>query len=136
MNESGPLRRGLIDVDQRTSGSRSLSVEAIGDHKFFHATTGVLAVGASYDVYLTGNGKAGGDKLFGKTPSVKVYSDATAAPGGFPRGQGPLGPGYAYSISPHTGFLTSWNTANERWYVRVTNSTSSACDFVVIASGL
>lgn len=134
-SDSAPVRRALIDTDRRTD-SRSLSIETVGDQKFFHGTTGVLAAGSNYRLYLTGNGKVGGERFFDKTPAVSVYKDDDAAAGGLPRGQGPLGPGYSFNISPHTGFVTSWDKVNEKWYVKVTNSTSVSCDFLVVARGI
>ena len=129
------VRRSLVDQDRRKE-ARSLSIESIGDQKFFHGTTGVLTNGGTYDVYLTGNAAVGGERFFTKTPKVAVYADDDAAAGGIPRGQGPLGPGYSYNVCPHTGWVLKWDNVNEKWYVRVTNSTGSTCDFVVLADGI
>ena len=129
------VRRSRIDDDRRR-GTKSLSIETYGDIVFFHGTTGVVAVGDYFDLYLTANGGAAGERLFDKTPEVVVYKDDSASAGGFPRGQGPMAPTDSYAVSPHTGAAVKWDTGSKKWYVRVTNSTSSARDFVVVASGL
>lgn len=127
--------RQIIDQDRRSGEARSLSVESFDDRVRFTGTTGVVAINGYYDLYLTSNGKVGGDRFFDSVPKVVVYKDDGATAGGFPRGHGPMGPGRSYSASPHTGWVVSWDTTNERWYARVTNSTAAARDFVVIAEG-
>jgi hypothetical protein len=136
-NKDGhPVRRSLVDQDRTQGGVRSLSIETIGDWKIFHATTGELADGASYDVYLTEDGLPGGERFFDKTPQVSVSCDASARYGGMARGHGPVGPNDKFEIEPCDTFSVQWSRSRERFFVRVTNSTGAASDFVVVASGV
>lgn len=134
--EGGPVRQGLVDEDRRSGRKTSLSIDTIGDLKFYWGTTGILGSTSTKDVYLTGNGEVGGESLYTKVPQVVVYADESAEAGGFPRGQGPVGPGYAYSGDPHSDFLVKWDTTNKKWFVRVDNTTGKSRDFAVSVMGV
>lgn len=128
-------KRGLIDVDRR-DGDKSLSIDAMGDLKFFWATTGNVAAAGVQDVYLTTNAEAGGEGLFSKVPSVVVYADQDSPQGELPRGHGPLGATGSYCVAPHGTATIDWSVQAKCFYVRVTNDTGTARDFVVTAQGV
>jgi len=138
LRDEGPKKRGLVDDDRRT-GTKSLSIDTIGDLKLMWITTGVIANDGEATVYLTRNGEARGAGMYTKYPtSVDVRRDGNASAGGFARGQGPEKPSSTY-LARDRGDVwndVKWIPNTEVFAVVVTNKSGVASDFIVTAQGV
>jgi hypothetical protein len=128
-------RRSLVDRD-RLGGERPLSVETVGEQRFYWGATSEVAVGGSATLFLTMNGGVGGSGVFGKVPDVQVFRDLDVTRGGLARATGTLDPTKTMRLRRHDDYDLVWDGPNQVWTVVVTNNSAEATGFLVTARGL
>ena len=134
--EQRTLVRHIQTID-RTTGNVPYAISKIGDDTFLWAATGLIRSGAEASVPLTRNRQALGGSLFTRIPEVMVLEDVSGG-NQLSRATGPAGPSLSLSLRPLTDatWVLNWVGADQRWDVVVTNSGSTARDFVVMARGV
>jgi len=133
-------RRAGVDQDRRT-GKRPLVVERVGDITLFWATTGMLASGSTFTVYLTDSGEARGQNLYTRKPFVEVWRNEILSSGvGMPRAANPLTPTEPYRVRVNAAWNfykeVFWDTVHLCWAVIVSNSVGVTQDFLVEGWGV
>jgi hypothetical protein len=128
--------RVVLNANKMGTGDAPHHTLAIGPWIVDSQSTGVLAVGASGTVYLTRDGQAKGQALYGPKPEVSVERDASATQGGLNRVDGPDAPGSPLKLAPHSSYTSEWDEVARVWKVTVTNDSTSAADFLVNSRGV
>jgi hypothetical protein len=130
-------QRVLVNRDRR-SGEVPLVVVQVGDSRHVWASSGVVGAGGSSTIYLTANGKSGGESLFTRAPVIFVGRDLDDTPGGIATASGPAGVAADWSIGYRPGEANvdlEYHGVTRSFGVTVTNLTASEASFVVIARG-
>lgn len=132
------IQRHVVTETDRSSFRRSVSVEAVGEIKYFSATTVSIAPGETDCIYLTYTGEVGGERVFLQRPKVGgVWQDADDTPGGLFRSNGPAAPDKSMTLTQPASCTCRlrYIGANRVWAVEITNTDSVSRGFVFDAEG-